>query len=121
MDYLSLALVWLGGFLLGHQWAILRLQKVLRQYAKENGIHLEGEPKPSMVVCVVEFENQQYYLYDKNTNSFYCQASSLEDLALALYKDKKIDQALVVETYGNSQKFWLFKNGKSEPAKLNEG
>lgn len=120
MDLLLFALVFLGGFLFGNQYALIKLQKELRRYANENGIHLEGEPKPKMVVCTVEVENQQYYLYDRNTNSFYCQGASLEDLALALYKDKKIDHALVVETHGNSQKFWLFKDGKSEPAKLNE-
>lgn len=121
MDLLLLALVFLGGVIFGNQWTLIRLQKVIRNYADDNGIQLDGEHKPSMVVCTLEVENNHYYLYDRNTNKFYCQGSTLEEVAIALNKDKKINHALVVETQGNNQKFWVFKDGKSEPAKLNEG
>lgn len=119
MDLLLLLLFgFVFGWFIGQFILIRKLRTVLLDNADKFGIDTAERAVP---ICVVEKVNNQLYLYDKETNKFYCQAPTLEELAVNLHKDARIDVALVVESIDANAIVWLFKNGKREPAKINEG
>lgn len=46
--------------------------------------------------CVAEEIQGQYYLYEKDTNNFLCQAETLHDLPKKLFENKKISLAIIL-------------------------
>lgn len=122
METLELIIIWFAGFLLGYQFCIWNLKRALKLEADKLGIDLENSTTDtkSVPTYFIEYENGQYYMYDTKASTFHGQASTIDGLAANL-KNKEIDFAIAVETIGNIQKYWVFKNGKSEPANLNEG
>ena len=119
MDILLLVLGFAFGWFIGQFLLIRKLRNVILDNADKLGIKTETT-KRLVPICIIEKVNNHLYLYDQETNKFYCQAPTLDELAENMYKDAKIDVALVVESMDTNPIVWLFKNGKSEPAKLNE-
>lgn len=120
METLELIIIWFTGLVLGYQMCIWNIRRMLKDEAHRLGLELD---KPSKIVPTyfIEYENGQYYMYDTKASKFHGQASSIDGLAANLKQSKQIDFAIAVETIGNIQKYWVFKDGKSEPANLNEG
>ena len=73
--------------------------------------------KVSIPVGVIEQIDNQYYVYDKDTNNFLGQADSLEDLPKKLIANK-INLALLMYPEKSSDIYWCI-NGKLKLA--NEG
>lgn len=63
-------------------------------------------------VGVLEEIDGQYYLYEKDSKNFLCQAENLEDIPAKLWENKKISLAMILypEEY-KDQAFWCI-NGK---------
>ncbi len=115
MDILLYFVFFIFGWMIGRELLLIRLRKYIIQTAKSQGIDLDA-PAKSIPICIVEKTKNQLYLYDKDTNKFYCQAETIEELAVNLKKNAHVDMALVVEHIGDKPYMWLFKDGKSEPA-----
>lgn len=61
--------------------------------------------------CVAEKIDGHYYLYEKDTTNFLCQASSLEEIPARLMENKKISLAVLMCPEESTQVFWCV-NGK---------
>lgn len=68
--------------------------------------------KAAIPIGVVEKVEGQYYLYEKDSTNFLCQAEKLEDIPLNLWDSKKISLAVILypEEAGDKA-FWCI-NGK---------
>jgi hypothetical protein len=72
----------------------------------------EIQTRAMIPVCVAECVEKNYYLYEKDTDKFMCQAPSLEELPKSLFDTKKINLALVLfPSEANNEHFWII-NGK---------
>lgn len=119
MDLITLIIVFCVGFFVGRRHLIKGMIKHLEQIAKDESISLEVDESAdehAFPLCITELDGNQLYLYDKKTKAFYCQAQTLEELALSLNQQRKIDVAFVQH---NDERFW-FVNGKIESAVLSE-
>lgn len=68
--------------------------------------------KTKFPVAVAEKIEGHYYLYEKDTTNFLCQAEKLEDIPLNLWENKKISMAaLLCPEDAGAQIFWCI-NGK---------
>jgi hypothetical protein len=68
--------------------------------------------KAAIPIGVLEKVEDQYYLYEKDTTNFMCQAEKLEDIPMNLWESKKISLAVILypEEAGD-QAFWCI-NGQ---------
>lgn len=68
--------------------------------------------RATIPVGVLEKVENQYYLYEKDSPNFLCQAEKLEDIPMKLWESKKISLAVILypEEAGD-QAFWCI-NGK---------
>jgi len=67
--------------------------------------------------CIAEYEAGIFYLFDKTSRAFICQAETLDGLADVLSETKNINLALVTcpsAVEATSETFW-FINGKARP------
>jgi hypothetical protein len=63
-------------------------------------------------IVVAEEIEGHYYVYEKDTTNFLCQAEKLEDIPINLYSNKKISLALILfPEEAHDRKFWCI-NGK---------
>jgi hypothetical protein len=98
-------LIFIVGLYIGYQvgYSVLawRIKDVLIKEAKSEGLDVSmfEEQKPTNTVSqlFVERANNVLYLYDKEANSFICQASSIEDLARLAKEYKNIKYAAVMD------------------------
>lgn len=68
--------------------------------------------RASIPVAVAEKIEDQYYVYEKDSTNFLCQAKTLEDIPMSLWENKKISLAVVMcPEEANDQIFWCL-NGK---------
>jgi len=119
MDIFTFLMFFALGWFIGRSVLIASLRNLIKDY-DVTGIDLENNQR-KIPICTIESEGNELYLYDKDTNAFYCQAPSLSELAINLKKNRNIDIAFAIQMIGNSPKVWMFENGKVESAKLNEG
>jgi len=68
--------------------------------------------KATIPIGVLEKVDDQYYLYEKDSTNFLCQAEKLEDIPMNLWESKKISLAVILypEEAGD-QAFWCI-NGQ---------
>jgi hypothetical protein len=68
--------------------------------------------KATIPIGVLEKVDNQYYLYEKDSTNFLCQAEKLEDIPLNLWDNKKISLAVVLyPEEAGERAFWCI-NGK---------
>jgi hypothetical protein len=89
------------GYHVGYSVLVWRIKDILIKEAKSEGLDVSmfEEQKPTNTVSqlFVERANNMLYLYDKEANSFICQASTLEDLARLAKEYKNIKYAAVMD------------------------
>jgi hypothetical protein len=89
------------GYHVGYSVLIWRIKDLIIKEAKNEGMDVSmfEEEKPTNTVSqlFVERANNVLYLYDKEANSFICQASTLEDLARLAKEYKNIKYAAVMD------------------------
>lgn len=61
--------------------------------------------------CVAEKIEGHYYLYEKDTTNFLCQAERFEDIPIRLWENKQISLAAIMCPEESTQVFWCI-NGK---------
>jgi hypothetical protein len=104
---LTLVLVAALFFFFGYQLGVFKVKTIIASRVFE-----EIRAKAMIPVCVAECVGQTYYLYEKDTDKFMCQASSFEELPQSLFDTRKINLALVLfPTASNSDNYWII-NGK---------
>jgi hypothetical protein len=68
--------------------------------------------RATIPIGVLEKVENQYYLYEKDSTNFLCQAEKIEDIPLKLWDNKKISLAVVLYPEEAGEKaFWCI-NGK---------
>jgi hypothetical protein len=89
------------GYHVGYSVLVWRIKDILIKEAKSEGLDVSmfEEQKPTNTVSqlFVERANNVLYLYDKEANTFICQASTLEDLARLAKEYKNIKYAAVMD------------------------
>jgi hypothetical protein len=110
---LTLILVSAVCFFFGYQLGVAKIKLILADKAFK-----EIQDKSMIPVCVVDCVEQTYYLYEKDTDKFMCQAPSLEELPKSLFDNKKINLALMMfPTETNNESYWII-NGKVKKLEL---
>ena len=107
MTLIQLILVLIGVFAVGYYTGMRHAAKVIGKML-QNGM----KDKTLIPICVAEYQQGNFYLYDKETNKFMCQGKTLDDVARELSIYKKITLAFVFLCEdGKDQSFWII-NGK---------
>lgn len=121
MDAIIFILVFFAlGFFAGETYTLYKLSKLLHKIAKSAGIDLESEirqikeeqedVKPKVPRLIAETHNDMLYLFDKENDTFICQAKTMSELASIAKEQNKIIAAVVL--HGN--KVFAFHNGLSQ-------
>lgn len=118
MELLLLACIVYVSFQAGKHWGYYKLVKTLKEVADEQGVDLEKElglykeeeEKKNIVRELnVEQHGDVLYLFDKETDQFICQGSSVLELAEIAKKQKNVLYAVVK----HGDKIFAFKDGIS--------
>lgn len=112
LELLILLFVFFMGYQLGAAIMAYRFRNILVRLARSQGIILdenEINTKPAVYQLFVEEVQNTLYLYDKEKNTFVCQADSIDDLAVLAKKHKNIDYAAVLY----NEKVYKFVDGKA--------
>lgn len=112
MDIFTFLAFFALGWFLGRQVLLFSLRSLISDYAESKGVNLNT----NIPICVIESEGTELYLYDRDTNAFYCQAPTIAELAINLKKNKNINTAFAIQIIGDTPKVWMFKEGKFESA-----
>ena len=106
MDFLSILLA------AGYGYLMYRIGKssAMRMIGDK---HIQDTlAKATIPVGVLEKVDGHYYLYEKDSTNFLCQAEKLEDIPLNLWDNKKISLAVILyPEEAGEQAFWCI-NGK---------
>lgn len=110
MEYLLLAIFCsFAGYVFGVIRTIRHLKRMLDEPESANMRDLDKQDIP---ILATEKHGDMLYLFEKRTDNFMCQGTSLEDLAKKLAEYKDIHIALVDH---NSKPIW-FVNGEISEA-----
>jgi len=91
MTLLDIILILALGWVMGEFYTIYKLRKNLRSVI----IIQEEVPRPNVFKLETEEVDNTILLYDRDTNDFICQGTSLEQLAQLSREYKKIEYATV--------------------------
>jgi hypothetical protein len=102
------------GYSIGHLHALHRVKNIILKFAEARGITIEDELEKRVESKVKKLEvyqvNDTLYLYERGTNDFICQASTMDDLAKLAKDYKNITFATVI----HDEKVFMFVNGNSK-------
>lgn len=106
MDFVSLVVV------VGYTYLVYRIGKASAM-REVGSTHIQDTlNKAAIPIGVLEKIDGKYYLYEKDTTNFLCQADKLEDIPLNLWDNKKISLAVILyPEEAADQTFWCI-NGK---------
>lgn len=68
-------------------------------------------------VGIAEKIDGYYYLYEKDTTNFLCQAPTLEEIPMQLYENKKISLAVLMCPEESADRLYWCVHGKLKTAK----
>jgi uncharacterized protein YhbP (UPF0306 family) len=95
------------------------MAKIMREFAEAHGIDIqkeleklsaeEVEPEKIVYKLKVETHDNTLYLFDKDSDEFICQGSSVQELAKLALERKQIALAAVL----HDTKVFAFRNGES--------
>lgn len=114
-----IASVFVIAFKLGEMYGYWHFYKAISEYLETKGIDLkeelekETEQKPStpkVHKLETHEENNMLYLYNRDTNSFICQAPTIEELAKLAKEYKNITAASVL----HGKKVFMFMDGNAK-------
>ena len=112
-EILFIAFMFWVGYQLGIHVTAWRLRDILREAALKEGINVDRdfnvtESKLNVSKLVVERQNNMLYLYDYKDDTFVCQATTVDELAILAQKYKNIEYASVLD----GEEVVAFINGK---------
>lgn len=106
MPWFSIVITLIVGFIPGFLFGVYSAVGVLSRHKIQ-----DVEEKNVIRSYLLEEEDDMFYLFQKDTQQFFCQAPSLEELAKEV-SNRNIDVAYVVSAAeGNDEAYW-FRNGK---------
>ena len=125
MDILILTLIIVVAFQAGKHYGYYKIVKLMKEVAEEQGIDLEKElgiikaqeakDSPEKVHKLsVEQHGDLLYLFDKESDNFICQGSSVQELCDLAKKHKNVNLAAVM----HGEKVFAFKDGISTEVKV---
>jgi hypothetical protein len=108
------------GYHLGQAVLSWRLRDVILKEARKEGIRVDNEyniieddeDKPTVSQLFIERVNDTLYLYDREKDTFVCQATTVEDLAKLAKEYKNIKYAAVIDRHNSD--VVAFVDGKVE-------
>lgn len=106
------------GYHLGQMVLSWQLRDIIVKEARKEGLHIDDEynivesknEKPRVSQLFIERVNDVLYLYDREKNSFVCQARSLDELATLAKEYKNIKYAAVLDQA--TDKVFAFVDGE---------
>lgn len=101
----AFCLAWVFGYIHATLDISRKLQKAIEDFETQN---IELQNKTFLHNCLVEKYNNTLYMYDKNSNDFICQGSTLDELADNALKYKNVEYAMVE----SNKNVILFERGK---------
>lgn len=125
MELLILFTIVVVAFQAGKHYGYYKIVKLMKEVAEEQGIDLEKElgivkekeeskKNPSVHKLEVETHGDLLYLFDKESDRFICQGSSVQELAKLAKELKQVNLAAVK----HGDKLFAFKDGESTEVKV---
>lgn len=109
MELIFLITIFCLGFSIGKIHTYLRISILLNSIKNGNGLEDSEEDWQTLHELIIEKHNDILYLFEKESNRFICQASSVQELAKIAKEDNNIINAAVV--FDN--KIFTFVNGET--------
>jgi hypothetical protein len=124
MELLILFAIVVIAFQLGKHYGYYKIVKLMKEVAEEQGLDLERElgiikarEEQNQADTVHKLQVEQHgdllYLFDKESDSFICQGSSVQELCDLAKKQKNVNLAAVL----HGDKVFAFKDGISTEVK----
>ena len=101
LELIIIAFIFWLGYNAGQIVLSWQLRDIIRDEARKEGIKVDDEynvikdKKPKVAQLIVEKVNNVLYLYERDTDDFVCQGSTLDELATLAKKYKDIKYAAV--------------------------
>lgn len=126
MELLILFAIVVIAFQLGKHYGYYKIVKVMKEVAEEQGLDLERElgiiqvreEEKNKADIVHKLQVEQHgdllYLFDKESDSFICQGSSVQELCDLAKSRKNVNLAAVL----HGDKIFAFKDGISTEVKV---
>lgn len=120
--FLIIVVAFVAGFVVGEGMVLYKLRHVLRTLADGHGIDvdkelekLQKEQEQAIIIqqihrLEIEQVNDMLYLYDRTSDNFVCQATSIDELAKLSKSYKNIKVATVI----HDNKIFIFNDGVAE-------
>jgi hypothetical protein len=102
LELIIIAFIFWLGYNAGQMVLSWQLRDIIRAEARKEGIKVDDEynvledKKPKVQQLIVEKVNNILYLYERDTDDFVCQGSTLTELATLAKKYKNIKYAAVM-------------------------
>ena len=121
LELIIVAFIFWLGYQVGQMVLSWQLRDIIRKEARKEGLKIDGEyniiepkdEKPNVFQLFVEKSNDILYLYEREKDTFICQASTMEELAKLSLKYKNIKYALVL----NGEDVFAFIDGTVKTSK----
>ena len=124
MDIIVLILLLVVAFQAGKHYGYFKIVKLMKEVAEEQGLDLEKElglvkerEEQNQTDTVHKLQVEQHgdllYLFDKESDNFICQGSSVQELCDLAKKNKNVNLAAVL----HGDKVFAFKDGISTEIK----
>lgn len=102
------------GFRLGSAFALFKLKDLILREAARQGLDVDVLEKNIIEKqhnkLVIEYNDNMLYLYENDTNTFICQAKTVEELAKLAKEYKNISNAEVFDK--RTSNIMVFSDGK---------
>lgn len=121
MDLFLFIVVFVAGVTVGELAALYKVRKIINKIASDRGIDLQrqiekiyvdGESsvklEPNIASLKIERIEDILYLYHRDSDSFVCQAGTLEELATIANQYKNIKMATVI----HDEQVFVFNDGE---------
>jgi hypothetical protein len=119
LELIIIAFIFWLGYNLGQMVLSWQLRDIIRNEARKEGLKVDDEynviedKKPKVAQLIIEKVNNILYLYERDTDDFVCQGSTLEELATLAQKYKNIKYAAVMI----DEEIYAFVDGKVKTEK----
>lgn len=81
MDIIIYISVFILGWIVGNQFLMFKLRRVLIKMAIDHGVDIEEDDEEVVPTFFTELDNGVIFVYNKKNNAFICQGSTLEEVA----------------------------------------
>lgn len=120
MDFFVFFIIFMFGFVIGEMITMMRLRNSLNRISKELKLDFPSKDEDTQIQKSLRMFTERVgdvlYLYDKETDKFICQASTIEELGILAKQYKNIKRGTIV----HDDKVFLLLDGSIKELKSNE-